>query len=149
MSRIAIVGDAVAGLSAGAALATDGHEVLLFESESHLGYHASGRSAAIFEENYGNEVVHRLNRASGPTLEKMGVLSPRKVMLVARNIDTELFWNSMTNTGMRQITLGEAKAQVPILSADIAFAEVSDRAMDIDTGPWSLEKTPLPPVSFG
>lgn len=133
MSRIAIVGGGVAGLSAGAALATDGHEVLLFEAERHLGYHASGRSAAIFEENYGNEVVRQLNRATGPTLERMGVLSPRKVMLVARRQDTEQFWTSMNNMGIRQITLEEAKTQVPILSSGVTLVAISDRAMDIDT----------------
>ncbi|MEM7751920.1 MAG: FAD-dependent oxidoreductase, partial [Pseudomonadota bacterium] len=91
MSRVAIIGGGVAGLSAAAALARDGHEVIVFETEANLGYHASGRSAAMFEENYGNATVRALNRVTAPVLEEMGVFSPRGILLVARAEESDRF----------------------------------------------------------
>src|SRR6185436_1787269 len=60
---IAIVGGGIAGASAGAELART-HRVVVLERESFCGYHATGRSAALFSETYGNEVVRALSRAS-------------------------------------------------------------------------------------
>lgn len=133
MSRIAIVGGGVAGLSAAAALSQDGHDVQLFEAEAQLGYHASGRSAAMFEENYGNDVVRALNRGTGPALSKMGVLSPRGILMVACASDAEAFQADLAAMGMTEVTLEEARARIPILSDDVAFAAVHEGAADVDT----------------
>ena len=43
-----IIGGGIAGLSLGAKLAGAG-SLLLIERETNLGYHASGRSAALYE----------------------------------------------------------------------------------------------------
>ena len=60
---VLIVGGGIAGASLGAELA--GHRpVLLVESESHCGFHSTGRSAAFWLESYGGPVVARLTRAS-------------------------------------------------------------------------------------
>ena len=72
--RIVVIGGGVAGLCAGAALAPDA-EVVVLEREDALGYHASGRSAAMFEENYGNAVVNALSRASHAGLKAADVRS--------------------------------------------------------------------------
>ena len=77
--RVAVIGGGVAGLSAAARLAQHA-EVTVFEAEAHLGYHTSGRSAAMYEENYGNAAVRALNRASKEWFEAAGVLSPRGMM---------------------------------------------------------------------
>ena len=52
MDDFLIIGGGIAGASAGARLAALGR-VTLLEAERALGYHASGRSAALFEPNYG------------------------------------------------------------------------------------------------
>lgn len=133
MSRIAIVGGGIAGISAAAALARDGHEVLVFEMEEHLGYHASGRSAAMFEENYGNETVRALNRVTGPVLERMGVLSPRGILLVAGADDESRFRADVLEMGMSEIAFDDAHSRVPILSGKVVFAAIHEGARDIDT----------------
>lgn len=58
-----VVGAGIAGASAAYELATEG-DVILLERESHPGYHATGRSAAIFLETYGNATVRALTRGS-------------------------------------------------------------------------------------
>ena len=60
---IAIVGGGIAGLSCAAAIGSDA-SVAILESESTLGYHATGRSAALYTECYGSEVIRRLAQAS-------------------------------------------------------------------------------------
>ena len=57
-----IIGGGIAGTSAGAAMCALG-SVHLWEGETALGYHASGRSAALFEESYGLAEVIALNKA--------------------------------------------------------------------------------------
>jgi D-arginine dehydrogenase len=60
---IAIIGGGIAGLSCAAALGTEA-SVAILEAESTLGYHATGRSAALYTECYGSEVIRRLAKAS-------------------------------------------------------------------------------------
>lgn len=123
----------MAGVSAAAALASDGHEVIVFESEAQLGYHASGRSAAVFEENYGNETVRVLNRATKPVLDEMGVLSPRGILMVARAEESDLFHADLDDLGMTALSAQAARAWVPILSDSVVLAGLNEAAMDIDT----------------
>jgi glycine/D-amino acid oxidase-like deaminating enzyme len=47
-----VIGGGIAGISAAARLSADLH-VTVLEQESALGYHATGRSAALFEATYG------------------------------------------------------------------------------------------------
>lgn len=58
-----IIGAGIAGASVAASLAPHGTVVLL-ERESQPGYHSTGRSAAVFTEIYGNEVIRALTTAS-------------------------------------------------------------------------------------
>jgi glycine/D-amino acid oxidase-like deaminating enzyme len=114
-------------------LSGDGHEVLVFEAEAQLGYHASGRSAAMFEENYGNATVRALNRATGPGLARMGVLSRRGILMVALPEDVERFEADRADMGMEPMSVEAARAMVPILSDGICRAALHEGAMDIDT----------------
>lgn len=59
----AVVGAGIAGTSVAARLAASSSVVLL-ERESQPGYHATGRSAAMFMESYGPPMVRALTRAS-------------------------------------------------------------------------------------
>ena len=84
-SDFLIVGGGIAGLSAAARLSHLG-SVTLVEAETALGYHTSGRSAAMFEPGYGLPPVVALNRASRDYLADAdgGVLGPRGMLLIAR-----------------------------------------------------------------
>lgn len=65
---VLIVGGGIAGASLGAELAPH-RRVLLVESESQCGVHATGRSAAFWLESYGGAVVAGLTSASRGFLE--------------------------------------------------------------------------------
>ena len=85
-----VIGAGIAGASAAYALAEHGR-VLILERESQPGYHTTGRSAALFTENYGNRTIRRLTRASGPFLKQPPagfaehpILTPRGVLMIAR-----------------------------------------------------------------
>lgn len=60
---IIIIGGGIAGLSAAAWLAPR-CEVVLVEAEDFLGYHTTGRSAALYTECYGDGPIRRLTIAS-------------------------------------------------------------------------------------
>lgn len=133
MTRVVVIGGGIAGVSAAAALAGAGCEVTLLETETALGYHASGRSAAVFEENYGNDVVRALNRATRPGLEAAGVLSARGLLMVALGDEEARFEADLAEMGLTEIPVVEARAKVPILSPEVRRAALSETAMDIDT----------------
>ena len=63
---VAIIGAGMAGASLAYELAPH-MRVLMLERESQPGYHTTGRSAALFSEVYGNDVVRALSRASRTT----------------------------------------------------------------------------------
>lgn len=67
-SDFLIVGGGIAGATAAYHLTPHGR-VTLLERESQPGYHATGRSAAIFVENYGTTTVRRVTRAGRAFLE--------------------------------------------------------------------------------
>lgn len=58
-----VIGAGMAGASVAAPLAELGRVVVL-ERESAAGYHSTGRSAAVFSQIYGNDVIRALTRAS-------------------------------------------------------------------------------------
>ncbi len=60
---VAIVGGGIAGVSAAANVAPT-HSVVLLEQESELAHHTTSRSAAIYVENEGGPVMHRMSTAS-------------------------------------------------------------------------------------
>ncbi len=130
-----IIGGGIAGISAAARLSHMG-SVLLLEGEDHLAHHASGRSAAMFEPNYGLLPVIALSLASEDHLRHAdgGVLSPRGLMTVGGRDDAEAFGADCRDMALTPISPSEAVARVPILNPDaIAFAAVTDRPADLDT----------------
>ena len=58
-----VIGAGMAGASVAAPLAEQGRVVVL-ERESAVGYHSTGRSAAVYSQMYGNDVIRALTRAS-------------------------------------------------------------------------------------
>ena len=131
---ILIIGGGIAGLSAAATLAPHA-EVTLLEAEDVLGHHASGRSAAMFLKDYGNEVVRALNYASAEHLETVdgGMLSQRGMMLVARADQRGDFAAEFAAFDMDEISFEEAFAHIPILNPKTcAFAAYRPDAYDLD-----------------
>lgn len=83
---VAIVGAGIAGASLAAELAPH-RTVLLLEAEDQPGYHATGRSAAFWEECYGGPEIVPLTLASGPYLSSGGFLTPRGALYIGREAD--------------------------------------------------------------
>lgn len=86
-----VIGAGIAGASVACELAAT-RRVLLLERESQPGYHATGRSAALFTETYGNATMRALTRASKgflstppPGFASTPLLAPRGTLLVARS----------------------------------------------------------------
>jgi len=135
MDDFLIIGGGIAGLSAGARLSRLGRTVLI-EAESNLAYHASGRSAAMFEEHYGAPRVVALNRASRHyhETEYGGVLSPRGVMLIGGLGQEDALAHDLKTMNLKRISFQEAQSKVPILNAkSIVGIGYHAEAWDIDT----------------
>lgn len=135
MTDIIVIGGGIAGLSAAARLSADA-KVTVLERETALGYHASGRSAALFEENYGLPSTIALNKASATYHREAngGYLSPRGLLIVAQPDEEAAFTADVTTMGVDQITTDQALHMVPILNPKkIAFAGYHAAAYDIDT----------------
>ena len=90
-----VVGGGIAGASVAHALAASG-STLLVERESQPGYHATGRSAAVFAASYGPAPVRALTRASHAFLRQPPagfagheLLTPRGALFVAEEHQEE------------------------------------------------------------
>ncbi len=84
-----IIGGGMAGASAGYFLAERGR-VLLLEREDAPGYHTTGRSAAMYTQNYGTPTVRAIAQASGDFLRhppegfsESPLMQPRGFLTVA------------------------------------------------------------------
>jgi D-arginine dehydrogenase len=133
---IAVIGAGIAGASIAAELAPHARVVVL-EAEDAPGYHTTGRSAAFWEECYGGPDIVPLTLASGPELRRLGMLSPRGALYIAREGDAEAvdrFLATFAGTGVSIERLGrQALAdQVPGLRADWTQALAEPACADID-----------------
>lgn len=88
---IAVIGAGMGGASIASELSAT-HKVLLLEREDQPGYHATGRSAAVYSAIYGNSVVRALSRASSnfltappSDLTDQKLVAPLGSMLIARS----------------------------------------------------------------
>jgi len=130
-----VIGGGIAGISAAARLSALG-SVTVLEAEDHLAHHASGRSAAMFEESYGKPAVVSLNSASRAyhTTADGGVLSPRGLLMVGDPGNAETFAKDAADMGLDTITLTEALDHIPIIDrSKVDRAAYHADAWDIDT----------------
>ena len=135
MDDFIIIGGGIAGVSAGARLSQLG-TVTLLEAEGALAYHASGRSAAVFEQSYGAPSVVELNRASRHFHETAngGVLSPRGLLIVAGKGEEDTLAQDLVDMRLDRVAADEALALVPILNLEnFSGAGYHADAWDIDT----------------
>lgn len=135
MNDVLIIGGGIAGLSAGARMSHLG-EVTVLEAEEGLGYHASGRSAALFDVSYGHPTAVALNRASQDyhMTANGGVLSPRGLMVVAADGEDDTFDHDLKVMDLTEVSVAEAVDLFPILNpATTCRAGYHAEAWDIDT----------------
>jgi len=140
-----IIGAGVSGASAGMELARLG-KVLILEAEDTPGYHASGRSAALFTRNYGPAAVRAVSAVSYDFFSAPpdgfadhDVLTPRGGMSVALKGDEALL-DRVLALGTRdhpivEIDLAEAMRYAPLLQPELlgrAIYEPDVLDMDVD-----------------
>lgn len=138
-----VVGAGIAGASAAYELSTT-HRVLLLEREAQPGLHATGRSAAIFSEIYGNAIVRGLSRASRKFLfappagfAEAPLVSPRATLFVAPPEQVAALRAMREDADVAASTepmsAAEALARVPILAPErVVEALYEPGASDID-----------------
>jgi D-arginine dehydrogenase len=130
-----VIGGGIAGTSAGARLSDLG-SVLLLEAETALAYHASGRSAALYEANYGHPVTIALNKASREEFDTLdgGFLSPRGLMLLGGPGEEAEARGGYRHDGLEPDRAGGGAGACPDpRPGHITRAAFHDGAWDIDT----------------
>jgi len=142
MTDILVIGGGIAGISAAAECARAGADVTVLESERQIGYHATGRSAAIFIRNYGNATLRALNAVAEPIFEHPGeisdrpILSPRGELMIASEAELAVLDAYLDGAvGVERLTGPEAAEIVPILRPERiagALIERGARGIDVD-----------------
>lgn len=130
---IIVIGAGIAGASVAAHLAQT-HRVAICEMEERPGYHTTGRSAAMYEPNYGPPPMLALTRAAGDHFRAGGFLTPRETLFFAPPEQEKAFARLMSiQKGMREISVAEAKQKFPHLREGYAAQAVLDAGTaDID-----------------
>jgi D-arginine dehydrogenase len=137
---IAVIGAGVAGATAAAFLST-ARRVALIEAEEVAGYHTTGRSAAIWVQNYGPPDVRGFTHLSRSFYEHppagfadIALIRRRAVlMLASRPQLADLETALAVGQGLRRATIQQAHALVPALRPDyLAAAAIEEDAFDMD-----------------
>lgn len=132
----AVIGAGMAGASIAAELSAYA-SVIVLEAEDTPGYHATGRSAAFWEECYGGPEIVPLTLASGPFLQEHGLLNSRGALYIGRESDRgtlDEFVTTFSGTGatierLDRIALAQ---RVPRLKPDWRDAVWEPACADID-----------------
>jgi D-arginine dehydrogenase len=137
---VIVIGAGIAGSTTAAALSPD-RRVALVEAEEQAGYHTTGRSAAMWIQNYGPPDVRRLTALSRAFFEsppagfaEAPLIKRRSTVLLApasqvRQLDDML----AGSVGVRRLTLDEVREMVPALRPGFAVAAATeDDAFDMD-----------------
>ena len=133
MTDILIIGGGIAGTSVGASLAPFA-KVTIIEAESALAYHASGRSMALYEANYGMSSTMELARASGDFFFGSDYLTQRGLMVLGKTGEEQELAADFKKMNLSAISLDEAVNKVPIINkAVLCGAGFNADAFDIDT----------------
>jgi D-arginine dehydrogenase len=141
--RIAVIGAGMAGASIAYELAPH-FKVTVLEQEVQPGFHSTGRSAAVFSEDYGNRAVRAITALSRQFLlqppfddVERPLLTPRGAVFIANAgqrkvlevMHLERQRDSAKNTLLSQ---KELLALVPVLNSEWQSALWESQAMDID-----------------
>jgi D-arginine dehydrogenase len=137
---IAVIGAGMAGSSAAACLSID-KRVALIEAEEVAGYHTTGRSAAIWVQNYGPSDVREFTRLSRPFYETppggftdIPLIRRRAVLLLASATQLPVLEAAFAaGQGLRRVLVQDAQAMVPALRPGyLAGAAIEEDAFDMD-----------------
>ncbi|RWF39831.1 MAG: FAD-binding oxidoreductase [Mesorhizobium sp.] len=138
--KIIVIGGGIAGLSLAAEIA-DWAEVTVIEREPHLGYHASGRSAALFSETYGNRLVRALTLASRQAIADGGFAAHRRGALHVGWTGDDAAVDRLAGElqalvpSVRRLSAAELHALVPVIAREATCGGVYEPdAVDVDTG---------------
>jgi D-arginine dehydrogenase len=141
---VLIIGAGMAGASAAYFLAPHA-SVILLEREPQPGYHATGRSAALYSETYGNATVRAITTASRPFyfqppagFSPYPLVTPRGALIVGAAADHDALRQALE--AMRALvpniawwTQGQILQRVPVLQPEAAVYGVFEPdAMDMD-----------------
>jgi D-arginine dehydrogenase len=139
-----IIGGGIAAASVGYWLAPHGRVVLL-ERESQPGYHATGRSAALFMESYGAPQVCALSKSSRSFFQnppagfsEHPLVSPRGAVMVAGQGQEALLaehWDTLRalSPNVKLLDSSDTCALVPVLRPEKVIGGIYDPdALDID-----------------
>lgn len=137
---VVVIGAGIAGAGVAAELSSD-RRVVLLEQEEHPGYHATGRSAALHSEIYGNAVIRALTGASRDFFlegtEGQSFATPRGCLHVAteQQLDALNKFAALESVApaVSWIDGAAARALIPILREDgIVAALKEEHAYDLD-----------------
>jgi D-arginine dehydrogenase len=137
---IAVIGAGMAGSTAAAFLSSD-QRVALIEAEEVPGYHTTGRSAAIWIQNYGPPDVRALTRLSRSFYQdppagfaEVPLIRQRPVLMLASESQLPELENALeSGHGIRRASIEEAYALVPALRPGyLAGATMEEDAFDMD-----------------
>ncbi len=138
-----IIGAGASGAGAGFELSAYG-KVILLEAEAQPGYHATGRSAALYTRYYGAPVVRALNHASlaflqnpPPGFADHPLLAPRGALGIAPPAAAHLLDATLAldPSGREIVEVGPARAceMVPILKPEaVGRAAYEEGVLDMD-----------------
>ncbi|HYZ33350.1 MAG TPA: FAD-binding oxidoreductase [Crenalkalicoccus sp.] len=131
-----VIGAGMAGATAGAQLPG---RVALLEAEESAGYHATGRSAAIWILNYGPPDIRALSAASRAVFDApppgFGPLARRRAVVFLAPLEQRDLLQAMLAAGeaLEEVPVAAIAALVPPLRPDYAVAAAIERdAFDID-----------------
>ena len=121
-AQILVIGAGIAGSSVAAHLA-ERNATIILEMEERAGYHTTGRSAAVYEPNYGPRAIRALTRAGrgfyhsppqGFAGAALTVPRPSLFLMPAgQEAAAEAFL--ATSEGIKTISVAEARALHPLL----------------------------------
>ena len=138
---VLIIGSGIAGASLAWRLGLQGLRVTLLEMEDRVGYHATGRSAAMYEPRFGPPVIRALTVASGPFFlnppdgfSDAPLSAPRGTLMAGEVGDDALMADALA-MGFEPISLAQAQRLLPPLRIQALTSCLYDpetRDLDVD-----------------
>jgi len=141
-AQILVIGAGIAGASVAAHLA-ERHATIILEMEDRPGYHTTGRSAAVYEPNYGPRSILAFTRAARDFFRSppegfagAALTVPRpSLFLMPEGQERAAAAFLATSQGIEAISLAEAKALHPLLRETYpkaCYLDTSTSDIDVD-----------------
>lgn len=148
LGHVVVIGGGIAGASAAFFLSETGliDQITLVEAEPQLAHHTTGRSAALFTENYGAGPIRPLAHASlaflsdppvaladFPVLEPRGIMSVATVPSQYESLERQLGEGASATNPVVEISTAEAEEHAPHIAFGPDHRVMWDaHAFDID-----------------